>query len=222
LSRPKIVTESAMVLKSLVAKKKGWLADPVAWWKSTLLKTGPAILMAFAIAAIAPVTSSAGTSDYFATHFFDATQTPANYSVRIDNPTRVTSPLCAMIYVFDKSQTLQECCGCPLRPDQMDTLALTNLTGNPFSTSPVTSGAIDIVASSINHGTSAAALGGCDPAGTLNPTPTLRSWLSNDNAGVADSFLGAPLDSQEIVKLPALCKSSVRIAAPAAICQCGN
>ncbi|MGC2761212.1 MAG: hypothetical protein WA206_07870, partial [Candidatus Binatus sp.] len=33
---------------------------------------------------------------------------------------------CAMIYVFDTSQAMQECCGCPLTADGLLTLSITN------------------------------------------------------------------------------------------------
>jgi len=215
-----------MASKSLVAKVNRHGSIDIGYQpKRNLFKLSLAVLAAFFIAALAPITSSQaaqGTADVLVTHFFDTALNSATYSVRVDNPTRVTGPLCAMVYVFDTSQTLQECCGCPVRPDQMETFALTDLTGNGFSNSPVKVGTIDVVAASINHGTGLAAAGGCDPAQVFNPTPTLRAWLSNDNQGVSDGFLGASLDSVEQSRLPALCKSAVRIAAPSAICQCGN
>lgn len=222
MSQSKIITESGVVSKSLVAKESGRRLASAIIGPNRRIRPLPITLIALMMTAALPLYGWAqGTGDYFATHFFDATQNSANYSVRIDNPTRSVSPLCAMVYVFDSAQTLQECCGCPLRPDQVETFPLGSLIGNPFGGSP-TIGEVDIVASTINHGSSAAANNGCDPAASLNQTPALRSWFSNDNAGVSDGFLGAPLDSQEATKLPALCASNVRLAAPAGICQCGN
>ena len=197
--------------------------------RSTVLKPvlgiGTATLMAIAILAASPLVQVAGaqptTTDYFYTHFFD-TSTAATYSMRVLNPQKVTNPLCAMVYVFDSTQTLQECCGCPLRSDQLETFSLANLTGNSFSPPPVSTGSIYVVSSVINHGTSAAANGGCDPTAALNPTPALRAWFSNDSQGVSDSFLTTTLDSQEQSRLPTVCASGVRLGAPAAICTCGQ
>jgi hypothetical protein len=174
------------------------------------------------VASVSGAAAAQSTTDYFADHFFD-TANSAIYSVRVHNPVRATDPVCAMIYVFDSSQTLQECCGCPVRSDQIETFSLaTDLTVNPFGKTPLTVGVIDIVASGINHGSSAAANSGCDPAATLSPIPTLRSWLSNDSQGTSDPFLNAPLDSQEQTRLPALCASGITIGSPAAVCTCGN
>jgi hypothetical protein len=184
---------------------------------------GAAALMTIAMLMASPfvqVAAAQPTADYLA-HFFD-TNTSATYSMRVLNPVRNTNPLCAMVYVFDSTQTLQECCGCPVRSDQLESFSLANLTGNSFSPPPVSAGSIYVVPSAINHGTSAAANGGCDPAASLNPTPTLRAWFSNDSQGVSDPFLSAPLDAQQQTRLPTVCASSVRIGAPAAVCACGR
>jgi len=189
-----------------------------------VLAIGAAFLMAIAVLAASPlvrVAAAQPADDYFYTHFFD-TSTSATYSMRVLNPQRVTNPLCAMVYVFDSTQTLQECCGCPLHSDQLETFSLASLTGNSFSPPPVTTGSIYVVASAINHGTSAAANGGCDPTGTLDPTPALRAWFSNDSQGVSDSFPLTTLDAEEQSRLPTECASSVRIGAPAGICTCGQ
>jgi hypothetical protein len=191
----------------------------------SLFGVGAGALMAIAIlAASTPVQAAAAqpaATDYFYTHFFD-TSTSATYSMRVLNPERVTNPICAMVYVFDSTQTLQECCGCPLRSDQLETFGLANLTGNSFSPPPVSTGSIYVVSSAINHGSSAAANGGCDPTVALNPTPALRAWFSNDSQGISDPFLVTTLDAQEQNRLPTVCASSVRIGTPAAICACGQ
>lgn len=196
---------------------------------STTLKPGfgvlTAALLAIAMLAAPPLVRSAAAQptaeDYFYAHFFD-TSTSATYSMRVLNPQMTTNPLCAMVYVYDSTQTLQECCGCPVRSNQLETFSLANLTGNSFSPPPIGTGSLYVVASAINHGTSAAANGGCDPTTALNPTPSLRVWSSNDSQGVSDPFLETTLDSQEQSRLPTACASSVRIGAPAAICACGQ
>jgi len=65
--------------------------------------------------------------------------------------------LCAMIYVFDSNQEMNECCGCITTPDGLRTLSIKNdLTSNPL-TVPVGTGDIKILTTFINDSP-------CDPA----------------------------------------------------------
>jgi hypothetical protein len=61
-------------------------------------------------------------------------------------------PECAMVYVFDSDQEMEECCGCPITPNGIATIDVSsNLLANP--TSPVTAtdaGTIVVVGSSLN------------------------------------------------------------------------
>ena len=51
--------------------------------------------------------------------------------VRIVNPTAQHGDLCALIFVFDDVEELQECCACPLSPNKLLTLSTINdLTSN--------------------------------------------------------------------------------------------
>src|SRR5208282_4891158 len=42
------------------------------------------------------------------------------------NPALENGETCAMIYVFDTSQAMQACCGCPVTADGLLTLSITN------------------------------------------------------------------------------------------------
>jgi hypothetical protein len=224
-SKTKPIRMAVMVSKSQKAQSNDRVSNLAKIAQPRLIKAIGSSFFAVVASAMLASSSNAATAqvtDYYATHFFN-TATAATYSVWVENPVRTTDPICAMVYVFDSTQTLQECCGCPVRTDQLETFTLAgNLTGDPFGKTPISSGIVDIVASSINHGNSAAATDGCDPAATLSPTPTLRSWLSNDSQGTSDPFLNTPLDTPEQNRLPSLCSSSITIGAPAAICTCPN
>lgn len=101
----------------------------------------------------ASYTSTLGTTDtgcygvQFINYFSNAT--PANPAVfdRIIDPMEASSgasgqpeEICAMIYVFDELEALQECCGCPVTADGLLTLSVgggvpsqDNLTNDPLS-----------------------------------------------------------------------------------------
>ena len=67
--------------------------------------------------------------------------------------------LCAMIYVFDDKEELQECCGCLVTADDLKTLQVSSdLTDNPSNGVPLTTGPIKILSSPRNGA------GVCDPS----------------------------------------------------------
>jgi len=76
--------------------------------------------------------------------------------VRIVNPThndtRQLGTLCAMIYVFDDTEQLQECCGCPVTPDGLRTLSVINNLSSNFGTNGANlrAGVIKVVSSTLN------------------------------------------------------------------------
>ncbi len=69
--------------------------------------------------------------DYFANN---TTAGAPDGTVRINNPGTTNGNLCAMIYVFDNDQEMNECCGCITTPDGLRTLSVkNNLTNNPLT-----------------------------------------------------------------------------------------
>jgi hypothetical protein len=130
-------------------------------------------------------------------------------TVRIVNTASASGTLCAMIYVFDDSEELQTCCGCPVTPDGLRTLSVVNdLTSNfGVNRGNLNAGVIDIVSATLNWtpgnpppapnppGTNGPSVGtianGCSPTGTSSndpfgrasgivPTTGLRAWVTRD------------------------------------------
>src|SRR5271166_3872572 len=95
-------------------------------------------------------------------------------TVRITNPGTSNGNLCAMIYVFDNDQQMDECCGCITTPDGLRTLSVTkDLTSNPLVGTVVNHGDIKLVAASVNGSP-------CDPAFVdLTLIPELRAWATH-------------------------------------------
>jgi hypothetical protein len=143
-------------------------------------------------------------------------------TVRIVNPTSnlfyliyggkgvETIPLCAMIYVFDDFEEMQTCCGCPVTPDGMRTLSVTNDLTFDFGVNKgnLNAGVIDIVSSFPNFefinppppnppGTN----GSCSPTGLfsndpfnraqpVDPAPGLRESITHDEVSEPGNIAG--------------------------------
>jgi len=137
--------------------------------------------------------------------------------------------LCAMIYVFDTAEELQECCGCVLTPDGLRTLSVANdLTYNPNNNEVLYTGEIKIITAPPNSG------GGCDPSfggpgGTVTVGGALAAWGTHvqcdgegysvtETAAQAESASAA--DVNRITKF--LCGSIVQNSTGRGICTCGT
>jgi len=68
------------------------------------------------------------------------------------NDTKQLGTLCAMIYVFDDTEQLQECCGCPITPDGLRTLSVVNNLSSNFGVNHANleAGVIKVVSSTLN------------------------------------------------------------------------
>jgi hypothetical protein len=122
-----------------------------------------------------------------------------------------TIPLCAMIYVFDDFEEMQTCCGCPVTPDGLRTLSVTNDLTFDFGVNKgnLNAGVIDIVSSFPNFefinpppapnppGTN----NFCSPTGTFSndpfnrafpvePAPGLRAWITHDEISEPGNIAG--------------------------------
>ena len=66
--------------------------------------------------------------------------------MRILYPDAKASNICAMIYVFDESQQMSECCGCAVSHDGLVTLSYTDdLLANPLTGLKSTAGTVMLV-----------------------------------------------------------------------------
>ncbi len=97
-------------------------------------------------------------------------------ALRLENPTAANGDLCAMIYIFDASEELGECCGCPLTPNQMLSDSVETILGSGWEIGGGTpaQGIIQVVTATPN-GTGNV----CNPAVAYTPTPQLDGWITH-------------------------------------------
>jgi len=152
---------------------------------------------------------------YFTTGTGNSSAPKVNITVPSENPGLSAAPntICAMIYVFDANQLLQECCGCPVTSDGLRTLTVsTNLGSEPaFQAPPLTTGVVRIVSAEPNGCDSFSgspvsaecarggplvsvcdATGGTYPAGQYHALPGAPSTYSpsnNADVGLGDATL---------------------------------
>src|SRR5271166_993304 len=63
--------------------------------------------------------ASGGQDTFFSAYFDLGTGSTLDNPIKLENPTAVNGNLCAMIYVFDTTEEMGECCGCLLTPNQI-------------------------------------------------------------------------------------------------------
>ncbi len=167
---------------------------------------------------------SAAAQDVFKVNYFanNAVTGAPDATVRVTNPGTSNGNLCAMVYVFDNDQQMNECCGCILTPDGLRTFSVTkNLTANPL-TVVTTTGDIKIVAAAVNNAP-------CDATANVTPTPSLRAWATHiqNKVGTAypiteTDFSDATLSAGELSSLQADCYFVNRLGSGRGICSCGT
>ena len=201
----------------------------------TKLLTLPAVAFLAAIstgvterfAAMAPANSGAPAATRTArvqtTYFTNANTAGApDGTVQLINPgSALDRDVCANIYVFYPDEEIAECCSCFVTPDSLFTLSINNdLTANPLTDTPVTSGVIKIVGGT----------GTCNPT-FITPTaaPSLAAWgthiLSPTTGGYAiteTEFASSGLSAGEQTALQSQCSDIVSSSSFGGICSCNN
>jgi hypothetical protein len=144
--------------------------------------------------------------------------------------------LCALIYVFDTNEELEECCGCLVTPDQLIEIpVIANLLSNPNNPRLVRNGVIKIISSAPTRLPAAEYDNSvCNP-GAPNPTPTLREWITHTRAFAAaigppatgatlgvteEEFSFAPLSTGEQNTLTTVCSGFTPQSTGAGVCSC--
>jgi hypothetical protein len=163
---------------------------------------------------------------YYQTQTYDNT-------VKLINPT--TQPvasggfLCAMVYVFDQHEELQECCGCPVTNDGLRTIsARGDLTANPLTGVVPIHGGIEVVSTLYNTTSSGTGQNGCNPALSYTPTPTLKGYITHSGGNFAAPgaaevhFKDAHVGTTEVSNLQSLCASIHTNGTGRGICTCGT
>jgi len=151
----------------------------------------------------------------------DGTLEITNPGVTAGSPSAGT--LCAMIYVFDSSQEMNECCGCSISDSGLLTLSLLNdLTANTLTGQRPTAGSILIIPSDIGPNPQ------CNPA-SLSPTGMLEGWQTNDQPAAGGTYQvsetpysSSALNSTNQTALSALCGFIEQEGSGAGICTCGS
>src|SRR5208283_4560757 len=130
--------------------------------------------------------------------------------------------LCAMIYVFDQEQELNECCGCQVSDSGLLTLSLVNdLTANPLTGRSPNAGEIIVVPSDTTSNPQ------CN-AGSLAPTGVLNAWETNaQNNPVNPTLTEAAydriaMDNGNQTFLATMCSYLQVIGSGAGTCSCGG
>ena len=161
-----------------------------------------------------------------AANYFDlatAQQSGADGTVRLTNPGFAPGGLCAMVYVFDQNQALNECCGCVVTDSGLRSLSLLlDLTANPLTGTKPQTGVVKVVPSDIGQNPQ------CDP-GSLTPTGVILGWGSNVQA-LSDStfqvtetrFEMVPLSDGEATNLVNECNFVKQAGSGKGTCSCGT
>jgi hypothetical protein len=183
-------------------------------------------LMIAGICILGVISASAQSYDVFYVNYFasNGVSGAPDATVRVTNPGTSNGNLCAMIYVFDNDQQMDECCGCLTTPDGLRTLSVTkDLTSNPLVGTVVNHGDIKIISAQVNGSP-------CEPAFVdLTLVPELRAWATHvqNKVGTAypiteTAFSAATLVGNELGSLEDDCHFIERLGSGHGICSCGT
>ncbi len=134
----------------------------------------------------------------------------------------VSGDLCAMVYVFDQNQELNECCGCRISDSGLKTLSLLyDLTANPVTGTKPNVGEIKIVPSDPSQNPQ------CDAA-SLTPSGALTGWETNPQVSpgtlqvTETEFAAEPLSATEAAFVANMCTYLEKLGSGKGICTCGT
>ncbi len=183
--------------------------------------------LAFVLCAVSAFASTAApaSSDVLKVDYFSNANTTGapDGTVRLTDPGTAPGNICAYIGVFDPNQEMNECCGCLLTPDGLVTLSVNvDLTGNPGSGTPLTTGVIKIISTATVS--NACPLPGTSISSFPTTEPAVRAWsthIQNNLAITETSSIDATLSSTETSLLNAECISVVQDGSGHGICTCG-
>jgi hypothetical protein len=171
-------------------------------------------LTATAILNVIPLTTVAYFDRaYAARSGFDGT-------LRLINPG--SAPVCAMVYVLDRTQELNECCGCKIVENQMLTLSLVHdLTANTLTGRKPVAGTIEVAPSDPTNE------GECNAA-ALAPDNLILGWETNIQSATEASMVTeiplatTSLSQSEAEALATQCDAIQQLGGGAGTCTCGT
>jgi hypothetical protein len=117
--------------------------------------------------------------------------------------------MCAMIYVFDNNENMDECCGCLLSPERLLSLSAEN---NLTNSGTPSTGLLEIVSTTPNVN------GTCNPSAGYRPTPALNGYILH-HAGVAEVQLADAGNPNPALQISLITRCAQLGAAKA--CSCG-
>ena len=163
-------------------------------------------------------------------------------TLRIANPGTqgAVSPgsgdLCANIYIFDKTQEMDECCSCKITPDGELILSLNgDLTANGLNGKVVHEGLVKVFSSAVPPLHFQSLLGksvDCDPtiAGTAAEPllPSLREWATHVTApggaavisGTVEEYQSAFFGASELTDTVTDCGEVLELGSKTGVCNC--
>jgi hypothetical protein len=143
-------------------------------------------------------------------------------TIRLTNSGFPPGDLCAMVYVFDDSQEMNECCGCTISDNGLLTLSLLkDLTANSLTGKAPSVGTIMIVPADPGQG------GQCN-AGSPSPDRMIEGWETNVQGASGVYQLSeissglSPLGSTEAQVLAADCGLMQQLGSGSGTCTCGT
>jgi hypothetical protein len=160
------------------------------------------------------------TVSYF--NLANAVSSGSDGTVRLVNPGTTPGDMCAMVYVFDRNQELNECCGCKISDSGLLTLSLVkDLTANTLTGKKPVAGSVEVVPSDPD-------LNGQCNAGSPAPNRMIHAWETNiqDSSGSFPTteirFANGQLSDTEAQVLGTLCSMIQQMGSGAGICSCGT
>jgi hypothetical protein len=161
--------------------------------------------------AVPSAPAAASDPGSYIVNYFDVSFSDNN--LRIVNPTKANGSICAMIYMFDASEEMGECCGCPISPNGLlyGTVS-SNLLRNWATGSRAPAAGVVAIVSTPSTGTScptddpACNVGGdftgsaaiaCDPTNvsTHIGIPNVSAWITHSEVVGQTVGMGADLVS---------------------------
>jgi hypothetical protein len=208
-----------------------WKQNRWGWRGITVMAVAAAVMMLTARAeantlrrgASAGASGSAGTGTFLSGYFDIAPGPAADNVLRLENPTAANGNLCAMIYIFNAAESMGECCGCLLTPNQLlqDSVKTVLGAGWGFSGGAPGHGVIQIVSALPNNGRQ------CVPYQPYTPTPTLNGWTTHAQTigtvtGLTEVALtdNGAADPTEAASLLAVCGSIIGNGSGSGSCTC--
>jgi trimeric autotransporter adhesin len=154
--------------------------------------------------------------------YINATKSGTDGTLQLINTGLTSGNLCAMVYVFDQQEELNECCGCTISTDGMRTLSLLNdLTANTLTGKKPRAGEIKVVPSDPTQNPQ------CN-AGFLTPSGELSGWETNPQVSAGTIQITetpskvVAMEPNEASYLQNLCGYLQKLGSGSGTCSCGT